>query len=229
MLLSLCKQLLMICLPKRLADNIIGDIEEEYSNLVKQSATVNNADQWLLKQTLLICLRFIFTSNNLLIALVSFFGLSLFTLVVLGVIWLANIDDPTVLSVNFWENFLTASHVVFFEPAFWHYAPQALSDSMNLSLWLDFKAFIYSIISLILLRSIDKRFFLHINVYTLLALSLMFLPYIWGSMQFLLYKIPLKETGQIIATMWFSILYMILPVSWVLIGKLRSSVELNNC
>jgi hypothetical protein len=225
MLLSMCKKLLIICLPKKLQEDILGDLEEEYQQLLTQYKGKNEPKLWLIKQTLLTCTRFIFSPNNFLITLINLFSLTLFTIMALGIIWLSSYDDPSAFSANFWQKFDTASHIVFFEPAFWQYAPQAFSEGMSFNLWLDSDAIIYSIISLILLRLVDKRFFINAKAYTILALTLMLLPYLWGSMQFLLCTIPLKETGPIIATMWLTILYMILPIGFTLVKKLKQLSE----
>lgn len=225
MLLNFCRKLLKVCLPKKLQEDISGDLEEEYQQLRTECKGKNEPELWLIKQTLLTCTRFIFTPNNLLITLVSLFSLILFTLMALGIIWLSSYDDMSAFSANFWQKFDTASHILFFEPAFWQYAPQALSEGMSFNLWLDLDAIIYSIISLILLRRVDKRYFINAKAYTILALTLMLLPYLWGSMQFLLYTIPLIETGPIIATMWLTILYMILPIAFTLVKKLKQLPE----
>jgi hypothetical protein len=87
----------------------------------------------------------------------------------LGIIWLSSYDDPSAFSANFWQKFDTASHIVFFEPAFWQYAPQAFSEGMSFNLWLDSDAIIYSIISLILLRRL-------INVILLTPKPIPYLP-----------------------------------------------------
>lgn len=225
MLLTFCKKLLKICLPKTVQEDILGDIEEEYLQLRAKCKKKYQAELWLIQQTLLTSSRFVFTANNLLITLVIFSCLTLFSLMALGIIWLSSYDSPSTFSANFWQEFNNASHIVFFEPAFWSYAPTALTEGMDLNLWVDGPAVTYSIITLALLNILDHKKQFSAIIYAQISICLMFLPYLWGSAKFILYKIPMIETGPLIATMWLTILYMVLPIGFLLVKKIRTSAN----
>jgi len=96
---------------------------------------------------------------------------------------------------------------------------------MSFGLWIDGPALTYSIITLVLLKIIDQRNQFTAIKYAQIALCLMFLPYLWGSAKFMLYQISMVETGPLIATMWLSILYMILPIGFTLVKKMKQLPE----
>jgi len=221
MLLTFCKKLLKICLPKILQDDISGDIEEEYKQLRLESISTNNAEFWLVRQTILTCSRYMFSVKNIFISFVIFLSLSLFSLMAIGIVWLSTAYDVSSFPNNFWQEFNSTSHIVFFEPAFWGYAPTALTEGMDLNLWVDGPAVTYSIIALTLLNILDHKKQFSAILYAQISLCLMLIPYLWGSAQFLIYDIPMFETGPIIATMWLSILYMALPIGYTLVQKIN--------
>ena len=225
MLLQLCKKLLTLCLPRHLIEDISGDLEEEYQLLKKEGCDKNSPNLWLIKQTIMTCTRYTCTVTNLLVAFVALFSLTLFAFMALGIIWLSSYDDPSAFSAKFWQEFNNASHIVFFEPKFWHYAPTALSEGMSFGLWIDGPALTYSIIALVFLSWLDRRMQLTAKIYSQISLPSMFLPYLWGSAKFLLYQISMVETGPLIATMWLSILYMTLPIGYVLMNKIKASYQ----
>jgi len=101
MLLNICKKLLKTCLPNKLQEDITGDLEEEYQQLRTKCKGKIEPELWLITQTVLTCSRFVFTPNNLLIILVTFISLTLFSLMALGIIWLSAYDDPSVFSASF--------------------------------------------------------------------------------------------------------------------------------
>ena len=224
-LLKVAKLLLNICLPEHLRDDISGDIEEEYLLLTEQ----HNAhyQYWLIEQTLLTCVHYAFTPAKLLSLALATVSISIFILMSLAIIWLSAADDFSLFIERFWQEFPQQSYTLFFEPGFWQFVPTAISEGMGFYLWIDGPAAWYSLLALLVLMKIDKHSQLSSYRYGLLSVTLMLLPYLWGTVQFLLYDISLKATGPLLATMWLTIIYMILPITFTTIKKINHKRWLN--
>jgi hypothetical protein len=210
-------------LPSQIKDDISGDLEEEYTlSIVPKQGRVK-ANIWLSKQTFLTCSRYIFTYSKGLSLLVATISLATFFTLVFAISWLSNMNDSTAFSHLFWQNWLTGhSHQVFFEPAFWQFLPEAFSHIFDINLWVDLRACLYSVLSLYCLTKINKLKQLSTVKYIFLALMFMILPYLWGTYHFVFNDIVMKKSGPIVATMWFTILYMILPIGYQIVKKINS-------
>lgn len=223
-LLNSCKFLIQHCLPIKIRDDVCGDIEEEFTQLSRDSKAQYQTNFWLLKQTILTCGYFIMTVKKLWSLAIAVLSVGLFMLMAFAIIWLSNYSDISAFSEQFWYQFSTGnSHLVFFEANFWQYSLQSISKGMEFQLWLDSTAFIYSLIALFLLFKLNNRNNLSVKQYAILSISLMMLPYLIGSIIFAVKHVPLIEVGPIIATMWLTICYMILPICFQLIQKINNS------
>jgi len=225
-LISLCKSLIIQCLPKNINDNVCGDIEEEYNQLIAENNSKLQTNLWLIKHTFITCGYFMMTTNKLWAFLISAFSMSLFMLMALAIIWLSNYSDISAFSEQFWQQFSSGSlHIVFFEANFWQYSLQSLSNGLELHLWFDSIAFIYSAITLFIIVKLHHKYNQSIILFLSISIALMFLPYIVGSIILAIKEVPMVETGPIIATMWLTILYMIIPVSLLLIKRLTIETD----
>jgi len=215
-------------LPNHLKDEICGDVEEEYTQHIVPEQGRLKANIWLFKQTFLTCSRYVFTYSKGLAFITATICLGVFLTLAFAITWLSNMSDASVLSNLFWQNWLEGhSHQVFFEPAFWEYLPEAYQHIFDLNLWFDLSACIYSVIALYFLAKINRTKTLSLMGYITLALLFMVLPYIWGTYQFMFNDIVMKASGPIISTMWFTILYMILPVGYQIVRKLNSQGKIS--
>jgi hypothetical protein len=213
--------LLQHLLPNKIKDDISGDLEEEYTKYILPEQGMLKSNVWLFKQTFLTCSRYVFTYSRGLVFLAATLCLAIFLTFAFAIIWLSNMYDPTTLSELFWQNWLAGhSHQVFFEPAFWQYLPEAYKYVFDINLWFDSIACLYTILALYFLAKIDKSKQLSVIKYIFLAIIFMVLPYLWGTYQFMFNDIALKKSGPIVATMWLTILYMILPVGYQIVRKL---------
>ncbi|WP_019617250.1 hypothetical protein [Psychromonas ossibalaenae] len=224
-LLSMSLWLFQHILPNEVKDDISGDLQEEYTEHVLPEKGKFQADIWLLKQTLLTCSHHIFTYSNGFALLAALIGLSIFFILSVAIAWLSTFKAIDV-SDAFMNNLSSgASHKIFVEPAFWQYIPESYQhfSEFGIWMWIELRAGLYSICAVYFIAKINKIIGLNIKSYALLAIMLMFIPYFWGTYQFLFHDIPLKEAGPIIATMLFTVWYMILPISWQLIKKIIAS------
>jgi len=221
-LIAMCKSLIIQCLPKNINEDVCGDIEEEYNQLTAENNSKLQTNLWLIKHTFITCGYFMMTTNKLWALFISAFSMSLFILMALAIIWLSNYSDISAFSEQFWQQFSSGSlHLVFFEANFWQYSLQSLSKGLELHLWFDSTAFIYSSIALFILVKLHHKYNQSIKLFLSMSIALMLLPYLVGSIVLATKDIPMVETGPIIATMWLTIFYLIIPVSFQLIQKIN--------
>ncbi|MCJ8319196.1 MAG: hypothetical protein MJK12_06160 [Colwellia sp.] len=221
-LITMCKSLILQCLPNNINDNVCGDIEEEYNQLTAGNNSKLQSNLWLIKHTFITCGYFIMTTNKLWALLISAFSMSLFMMMALAIIWLSNYSDISEFSEQFWQQFSSGGlHLVFFEANFWQYSLQSLSKGFELHLWFDATAFIYSAIALLIIVKLHHKNNQSIKQFLSISISLMLLPYLLGSIVLATKNIPMIETGPIIATMWLTIFYLIIPISFQLIQKIN--------
>ena len=118
-LITMCKSLILQCLPNNINDNVCGDIEEEYNQLTAGNNSKLQSNLWLIKHTFITCGYFIMTTNKLWALLISAFSMSLFMMMALAIIWLSNYSDISEFSEQFWQQFSSGGlHLVFFEKIF---------------------------------------------------------------------------------------------------------------
>ncbi|NQY66078.1 MAG: hypothetical protein HRT38_20865 [Alteromonadaceae bacterium] len=221
--LSVSLWLLQHLLPNKIKDDISGDLEEEYTKYILPEQGVLKSNVWLFKQTFLTCSRYVFTYSRGFAFLAATLCLTIFLTLAFAIVWLSNQYDPSTFSELFWQNWLSGhSHQIFFEPAFWQYLPEAYKYIFDINLWFDWIACLYTFLALYFLAKIDKSKQLSVMKYIFLALIFMVLPYLWGTYQFMFNDIVIKKSGPIVAIMWLTILYMILPIGYQIVRKLGS-------
>jgi hypothetical protein len=135
------------------------------------------------------------------------------------------------LSDTFWQEWHTENpHNIFFHPVFWQYLTefhQYYNEYCGFSIWLKSDAILHSICVLYVITKISISFHLNVKIYTYFAITLMFVPYIWGT--YLLFSSDLepKQLGPIVASMWLTTVYIILPMGYQLIKKIISNNSVN--
>lgn len=230
-LLSISLWLFQYLLPDEVIDDISGDLEEEYTQYVLPEKGKFQANIWLLKQTLLTCSHHVFTYSNGLALLIALISLSVFFILSVAIRWLSNLD-ATEVSDDFVKSLSSggASYKTFVEPAFWQFMPKSYQNfsEFGIWMWVELRAVLYSICAFCFMVKINKIFDLNIKSYALLAIALIFIPYIGGTYLFLFTDVSLKDAGPISATMLFTVWYMILPVGYQLIKKIIDKNSVNS-
>ena len=222
-----CKWFVCLCIPNYFSCDISGDLEEEYNTIMLPIYGRRKANRWLIKHTLTICTHFIFSTKNLLSVLISVVAVSVFSTMFISIFWLSDLTDASVLNDAFWQQWLAGNtYQIFFEPVLWQSISQVFTQSVDWSLWLYQPALIYALISLYFLYNICPLTKLSISKYLLVALTVIILPYFFGWSLFLFMDIKMNESGPIVAFMWLTTMYLIMPLSYQLINKIKMS---NDC
>jgi len=202
-------------------------LEEEYITITLPIYGKPKADRLLIKHTMEICTHFIFSTKNLLSFLVSVVAVSIFFTMAISVFWLSNLADISVLSDAFWQQWLAGNtYQIFFETLLWQSIPQIFAQPIDWSMWLYKPALIYALIAYYFLYKVCVITKLSIIKYLLIALTVIILPYFFGTALFLFMDIKMNESGPIVAFMWLNTLYLIIPFSYQLISKIKTS---NSC
>lgn len=218
-LIRLCIGLLKFFLPKHIFEVLTGDLLEQYEEMLNSSKL--RACSWLLKQSLLSCMAFAFTIKNFLQAILVFLGFFLFSILALGIMYLSGMDDGAKLSEGFWYHWQAGKpHQLFFERDFWVSIFDGRLES-SIGMWVDLKAIAYAILASFLLYRIDGLFQLQLRMYFFISMIFMCLPYVTGSFVLILLDPELRMTGPIVASMWFSVLYLVIPTSYMLAQKVK--------
>lgn len=228
-LLSIALWLFHHILPSDIKDDISGDLEEEYTEHVLPDKGQFKASIWLLKQTSLTCAYHVFNYSNGLIFSVTLISISVFFILTVGVSILGNVNVPE-LNNAFWQEWGDGSYKLFFHPAFWQYMPEFYlhySEYGGITIWLEADPILYSICALYLIFKINKNFHLNIKTYVFFTMTLMFIPYFLGSYLLLGDLVP-TQIGPIVAIMWLTTVYMILPVGYQLIKKIIDNKGANS-
>lgn len=216
--------LLNKCLPDPVNENISGDLIEEF-NHSNHTLFKSKYRFWL--HTLSTCWRYNMNAKMLISLVLSLLAMSIFYLMLLAITFLAygDADAFNALDNDYWTS--GAIHLFFVEPIFWQTWSGELLSQATLGLFSNTPAILWSVTGLIILIWLDRRYKLHLKTYSYIALALLTSPYLWGVLYFNLNTVPLKESGPIVAFMWSSILFLVLPLTVGLIIKIyqkRSTV-----
>lgn len=227
-LLTFCSGLLRMCLPLHIADALIGDLHEEY-NSKKLDGNVSAAQIWLLSQTTRSVWPFLLSTSNTLRAIMMLQGLFVFMVLAVAIMYLSNMDDASRLSADFWPQWLAGKpHQLFLEQDFWQFAFARELHESNFQMWLNPMSMVYAGLAWVLLKRVEKQTKPSSFIAQLfLAAGLMVLPYLWGVIIFIMFQPEMRLTGPIVVSMWFPVLYLVLPLSWSLANNVSYRLGLS--
>ncbi|MBQ4862481.1 hypothetical protein J8L98_12355 [Pseudoalteromonas sp. MMG013] len=215
--LKIAKWLLDVILPSKVKDDILGDLEEEYSHYM--ATDVGKANCWLWHQVLLTCSRYLFISTRLLIALAVCVTLCVLALFYTALAFLSYADTPLVYGKSYWLS--GSANMLFFEAAFWHFAAEAIDGRFGIDFLIDFRAVLYTVLMFTLLQVIDKKYPLSVAQFIAVSIAFILLPHICLFFYFQMYNLVLHQTGPYIALMWLSTMYLLPICSYRLVSKLH--------
>ncbi|MFT4809006.1 MAG: hypothetical protein ACI9LX_002344 [Paraglaciecola sp.] len=207
--------LLNKCLPDSVNDDISGDLIEEFN----QSDNSNLVNQYLFwRNTLSTCWRYSMNKQLFLSLGMSAVSLTIFYMLIKAVVFLSVADDPLFYK-DYWMN--GDIHLLFVEDFFWSYSFGSNAYELDWGMLVNDWSVIWSIISYTVLHILDRRHKFRLFGYVSLAFVVCFTPYFYGMLILRFNDVPLTEVGPLVAFMWISIIYLILPLSYGLITKMH--------
>lgn len=215
---QLAKLLLTIILPEHVKNEISGDLEEEFHQFIRAGKTENIANRWFWEQTMSTTFRYLFTKQRILSAVLILIALSTIVILFIAVTALSY-GNIAFFNNDFWSN--GNIHLIFFEEKFWRFGTEKAFSYIYPNHLIDLNSAIYSVIALLMLFTLAKKFQFKLLTLSMLSLVLLLAPYIYGFALFQLASLTNKEIGPLIAFMWLPIMYMVLPITYLLIKKIN--------
>jgi hypothetical protein len=202
------------CLPVSIKDDVAGDLSEEFSDAAESKRHFK-----LWQQTLGVCWQYALRNK----AFVQSFGVTLFTIVISSVLIhavlvLSFVDDPVLYSRAYWEN--GKIHQLFFDKTFWSLVMQEGAYPFGVNALIDGWSYTWAITCLFAINLLSQKITITMKGYLWLTLVACTLPYAFGVYNFQYSELTRMEIGPIIAFMWISILYILVPMSVVIIRAL---------
>lgn len=207
---KLANLLMKWLLPEEVRDEIIGDFYEEYSTNPSNSLS-KSLNYWY--QTLLTIGHYKMTKFHVVKTAVYSLSVGIFLMLTVAVAFISNSGDEAVYSQAYWTN--GQIHKFFLEPSYWQFFGEA-SNRLTINLFLNVPSILWASVCICILLFISKKPWLTTPIIVTTSLAMLLAPYAIGVVIFQLNSIPLHESGKIIAFMWLSIWYLILPVSYAL-------------
>jgi len=221
---KIANTLLHIILPSQVKSDICGDLHEEFHQYIKMEKGNIMANRWFWNQTLSTCSRYLFTRERLLSVLTVLITIAILATLYIAITLLSHATDATFYYNNeFWHN--GKIHLLFFEAKFWNYTSDPIFQRFPIAHLTDLNSGIWSGFALFALFKLEKKFQLSTMFFSALAILLMICPYIYGVILFQVSSLDNKEIGPLIALMWLPIMYMVIPIAYLILSKLNSSIK----
>lgn len=202
-------------LPDSLNDDISGDLIEEF-NQSDRSNLVNHYLFWM--STFSTCWRYTMNKPLYLSLGLAIISLTIFYILIKAVVFLSVADDPLFFK-DYWMD--GDIHLLFAEGFFWSNSFGSNAFKLDWGMLVHDWSVTWSIISFTVLQLLEKRHKFRLIGYVCLAFIVCFTPYFYGMLTLRFNELPLTEIGPLVAFMWISIIYLILPLSVGLIQKIH--------
>lgn len=218
----LANHLLSLLVPKRIFDNVIGDLEEEFHILAKQN--IKQANKWYWQQTIqtsFVYLKHKASSIEVLGRLNFYLPLAAFLIASCLIIILSTLENPELISPTFWDELLQGKvHMALLSDNFWGNFWNILSMA-EWGMFVHLQSVIIAGLNMLLLIYLDKKQQASAAKIALWGYTLAFVPYVWSILHIANHSFVAQQIGPIIATGVISFLYTLLPVSYIVHRKLK--------
>jgi hypothetical protein len=216
-------KLLRWCVPKYDIESILGDLEEEFYLRAKHN--VFAAKRWFWEQSLYSSGAYLKHRAASLAFLQKFtvlFSLCLFVVIAQLIIWLSFSDSLDNFSPHFWDTLTSGYiHMAVFESAFWQHSFASWQEINAWSFILDSSAMVLTLFSSCLFALLNRRRKFLAHQILLFGYSAMFIPYIFGIGYINVLSLPALKVGPILLTMLCNVLYLLFPVVYLVLRKIK--------
>lgn len=218
---ELALKILAVVLPAELQECLTGDLEEEFSMRAKHSP--KHAKQWFWRQTMQTSLHYIsqyLASESMLKRLTIAAAVVLFPSMLIMISWLSNMTHETSESV--WNNLLAGKiHTFLWSPEVLVLGVEKILADFDLPMFFNTPATLWAIFSLVVLYLRNKKQAFSAHQAAGWGLILMLLPYMFGLIYIAIIEPEARHVGPPVAFMALSVAYLILPLSWFVLSKIK--------
>jgi hypothetical protein len=209
--------LLEKCLPNSVKDEIIGDLHEQYfySN---EPLVLKQLSFWW--QAMLVISRYVILSKKLIAVIISAISCAIFFVCISALLFLSNSNDAQAFSKPYWTdgNF----YQFFIDPMLYQFMSTKMLEGINLQLFINLPSVLWSLGGVVFFVMLKRRSLLNLQTIAMASLILLIGPYFWGVMSFKTNEIPLQESGPIIAFSLVTVIYLIVPLTFLFVKQMLS-------
>lgn len=216
----LAQKILNLVVPNHLKESLTGDLEEEFAH--RAMTNDKQATQWFWRQTMQTSLHYFsqfLATEAMLKKLVIITTIILFPTLLIMISWLSNMDTDT--SEHIWNNLLQGKiHSFLFEAEVLALGSEKMASDFDLLMYFNIPAALWSLFALAVLyfRNKNKDFSAHQAAAW--STILMLLPYLFGLIYIEIIEPQARHVGPPVAFMALSIVYLILPTSYLVLSKI---------
>lgn len=217
-------RLLSLVLKKRIAENLLGDLEETFND--KSKTDLKAAKWWYTKQFLLTFVSSIsgrLKSDRTVNLMMLGLAVVIVPIIFCMVAWLSNMDETTPVV---WQLLLEGKmHQIVFFAEFWSVQFDAL-PSVEISMFIGYKSIFWAVFCLALINRIASNPASTVRIIAFMGMIAMILPYLLGMAFIQIYQPIPTQVGPILAFMLLNVFYLLLPVSFLVNKKYRQQTHL---
>ena len=212
---KLALKLINFILPESLNDDIAGDLTEEFYTSDQPQL---HAQLKFWQQTLSVCALYASRDKAFMTSMcLTIFTAALCYFLINAVMFLSFADHP-IFYKDYWLN--GNAHLFFIDPVFWSTLHDKSVYRFEFGALIDLQAYAWSITSLVIIFVINRYLAVSAKGLALLACVACAIPYLYGIYSFRYIGLDRQEAGPMIALMWISVIYMIIPMSFFIVRAL---------
>ena len=225
--------LLSLCLPNTIKNEILGDLAEEFNQKIAKSANHQMVKQKYWQQALTTSIQYaiIHGKNSLIDAnsqqkIMLLIGTIFFISIYLLITWLSNINSTEGINFDIFTELQNGNvHKILTQTGFWPLATTSMYEIKGLSYLFQFEALVWTFISVKILAFCRQKNTISKATFFIFSLLWLFIPYVFGAIYLKLTLLPIQQVGPIVAIMLFSILYLILPITYMNVKNLSTHLN----
>lgn len=207
-------------------DELIGDMQEEYGELMMKDP--KTASRWMWRQTLLASWegqKSLWQTPLFVNVITGVFTAMLLIVIVGFVVWLSNMDSTTPL---LWEQTLNGQiHYIVFSPDFWQQATFAVSNTpVDIFMFMNVPSVGWAMAWAVAMFLLSKRYTMSPRMFSVVGMALSAVPYIVGYTVINTQNLDPKQIGPILAYMLIAPLYILPMLSAWAFFRNKGSIHL---
>jgi hypothetical protein len=228
----IAEQILSLCLPSAIKNEVLGDLSEEFNLDIKRSANRKYAVCRYWQQVLKTSTQYtiIRGKHSLLDAslkqkLLLLTGGIIFVTCYLLITLLSNINSTEVLAIDIFSELKQGNtHTIFMQKGFYPLAATSVYKIKGISYLFQFEALLWTLLSVKIFRLLKKSTITK-TLFFIVSSTWLFIPYVLGTSYLKITSLPIQQVGPIVAFMLFSILYLVLPMAYMNFKNLSKSLK----